>query len=74
MAWCSRTLDKTEPETYQLVEWLVMNKAERIDDFSENKITCYIADEEELSRTQQIPRYVQHPISISSANLIASRV
>jgi len=56
-AWCSRNLQNASQEVYQLATRLVEGKDSRLDDFSENTITCFISNAGEAKRLKQIPGY-----------------
>ncbi|TVY83018.1 hypothetical protein LSUE1_G002428 [Lachnellula suecica] len=58
-SWCERNLhpSKITPEARQLATRLAAGRISRLDEFSENTITCFIADESEAKRLQKIPGY-----------------
>jgi hypothetical protein len=56
-SWCTRNLGSTSVEMHQLVNGLIAGKNSRIDDFSGNTITCFIANAEEAARLRLIPGY-----------------
>lgn len=56
--WVERNLGGiASPKVFQLATKLVAEKRSRIDDFSENNVTCFIADDTEAKRVRQIPGY-----------------
>lgn len=54
-SWVESHLNDAEADSRSLLQTLVATKPSRIDDFSENQITCFIADEEEAAQIQHIP-------------------
>lgn len=56
-AWCDGHLAGVSKEVRQLAKRLVDDKDSRLDDFSENLVTCFIANEEEASELSRIPGY-----------------
>ncbi|TVY92921.1 hypothetical protein LAWI1_G004653 [Lachnellula willkommii] len=55
--WCTRNLRNTSFEIHQLANRLIASKQSRLDDFSENTVTCFIANAEEAERLRLIPGY-----------------
>ena len=55
--WCSRNLCKTSLQIQELANGMIAGKQSRIDDFSENAITCFITNTEEAERLRLIPGY-----------------
>jgi hypothetical protein len=56
-AWLERNLNTATPEIRQLVSRLILEKKSRIDDFSDNSITCFIATAADADLVRQIPGY-----------------
>jgi hypothetical protein len=56
-SWCTRNLCNASVEVHQLASGLIAGKQSRIDDFSENKVTCFITNAEEAERLRLIPGY-----------------
>jgi hypothetical protein len=54
-AWCHVHLEHLSPVEQQFASDLVAGKRSRMDDFSENKITCYVADIQDATNIRQIP-------------------
>lgn len=54
-AWCHVHLAHLSPAEQQFASDLVAGKRGRMDDFSENKITCYVADIQDATNIRQIP-------------------
>ncbi len=54
-AWCQKNL--SDEGHLQYVLNLVYSKVDRIDDFSGNLVTCYIADQEAAAAVTRIPGY-----------------
>jgi hypothetical protein len=54
-AWCQRNLSDEGHLQYLLK--LVNSKVDRIDDFSGNLVTCYVADPESAAAVTRIPGY-----------------
>jgi hypothetical protein len=54
--WCTRNLG-ISVEMHQLVNGLIASKKSRIDDFSGNTVTCFIANVEEVARLRLILGY-----------------
>jgi hypothetical protein len=55
VAWCQIHLALLFPHEQQFACDLIAGKLGRMDDFSENKITCYVADSKDLSNLRRIP-------------------
>lgn len=56
--WCERNFGgNSNLEVFHLAIGLVAGKHSRIDDFSENMVTCFIPNDEEARRVRQIPGY-----------------
>ncbi|KAL2145265.1 hypothetical protein VTI28DRAFT_7633 [Corynascus sepedonium] len=55
--WVQDHLDGSDPGVASLVLDLVRGKESRIDYYSENKITCFVRDEEEAEAVRLIPGY-----------------
>lgn len=55
--WCDRNLGGEAPRVRSLVTAVIGSKKSRIDDFSGNKVTCFIKDEEETRHMRQIPGF-----------------
>lgn len=55
--WCERNLASAGPLVMELARNLVTGKASRIDYFSDNKVTCFIKDEEEAHYIRKIRGY-----------------
>jgi hypothetical protein len=55
--WCDRNLSSVSSEVLEIASKLVAGKASRLDDFSENTITCFIANKDEAERVRGIPGY-----------------
>lgn len=55
LAWCTRNLTATDADVLMLVRRLIRDKALRMDEFSGNKITCFVKDEAEAERLWGIP-------------------
>jgi len=56
-SWCTANLCNTSFEIYQLANGLIASKQSRIDDFSENTVTCFITNADEAERLRLIPGY-----------------
>jgi hypothetical protein len=54
-AWCTTHLASLSADEQQFACDLVAGKRYRMDDFSENKITCYVADSQAVSNLRRIP-------------------
>lgn len=57
MDWSAKHLGADAQEVKALIERLIFDKQQRIDDFSENTITCYVLDQEEAQNIRRIPGY-----------------
>ncbi len=55
--WCERNLSTISSDVLDIANRLVAGKASRLDDFSENTITCFIANKYEAERVRGIPGY-----------------
>jgi hypothetical protein len=55
--WCQRNLRTSSPEVFKLANRLVVEKRSRLDDFSENTVTCFIPNDKEAARVRRIPGY-----------------
>ncbi|KUJ16023.1 uncharacterized protein LY89DRAFT_735167 [Mollisia scopiformis] len=55
--WCDRNLSGVSSAVLEMSSRLVAGKTSRLDDFSENTITCFIANEDEVERVRRIPGY-----------------
>lgn len=53
--WVEINLSSAEPKVRRLVMILISEKSSRYDEFSDNLVTCFIADEEEGERLRWIP-------------------
>lgn len=53
-AWCKRHLNGVEPGVVDVIVDRVQTKHQRLDDFSENTVTCYVKDEEAAALIRQI--------------------
>jgi hypothetical protein len=56
-SWCDRNLMNASPRTRQLASRLVKEKHLRLDEFTEYKVTCFIANIGEAQRLRRIPGY-----------------
>jgi hypothetical protein len=56
-AWYSRNISSVDPEVEKLSRQLIKGKAARLDDFSGNLITCFVASEAEAKRLRKIPGF-----------------
>jgi hypothetical protein len=54
-AWCHAHLAHLSPVEQKFASDLIAGKRGRMDDFSENKITCYVADIQDATNIRQIP-------------------
>jgi hypothetical protein len=54
-AWCKTHLASLSADERQFACDLVAGKRDRMDDFSENKVTCYVADSQVVSNLRRIP-------------------
>jgi hypothetical protein len=54
-AWCHLQLTQLSPVEKQFISDLIEGKRGRMDDFSENEITCYVADIQHATSLRQIP-------------------
>ncbi|KAI9053090.1 hypothetical protein LZ554_003359 [Drepanopeziza brunnea f. sp. 'monogermtubi'] len=55
--WCERNLANVNAEVFEMTLRLVLGKTSRMDDFSQNTVTCYIAHEVDAERARGIPGY-----------------
>ncbi|KAI1343420.1 hypothetical protein F5Y15DRAFT_370008 [Xylariaceae sp. FL0016] len=53
--WCSRNVSAAGADVHELLQQLILGKSSRMDEFSGNEITCYIADAAEAERLRDIP-------------------
>lgn len=53
-AWCEKHLDGVELEAVDVVMDRVRSKSQRLEDFSENTITCYVKDVEEATLIRRL--------------------
>ena len=51
--WCKRHLCGVEPGVVDVILDRVQTKHQRLDDFSENTVTCYVKDEVEAVLVRQ---------------------
>lgn len=54
--WCMSNLSGAEPEVLNLAKTLIFKKPSRIDEFSGNIVTCFVADRDEADRVRRIAR------------------
>lgn len=55
--WCQLHFHASESDELNFALGLVDGKSSRIDDFSSNQVTCFIADQEEAQQIQRIPGF-----------------
>jgi hypothetical protein len=55
--WCTRNLRGISVEIRRLANGLIAGKKSRIDDFSENTVSCFITNAKESGRLRLIPGY-----------------
>ncbi|ROT35385.1 hypothetical protein SODALDRAFT_353094 [Sodiomyces alkalinus F11] len=53
--WCSRNISAAGVDVYDLSQQLILGKSSRMDQFSGNEITCFVADEAEAKKLRDIP-------------------
>ncbi|GAB1314618.1 hypothetical protein MFIFM68171_04828 [Madurella fahalii] len=58
--WVQKNIGDTDPAVTTLIIGLVRDKKSRIDDFSENKVTCFVRNEEEAETVKLIPGLNEH--------------
>ncbi|KAK6222221.1 hypothetical protein QIS74_04476 [Colletotrichum tabaci] len=56
-SWAKTNLEGSDADVVALVMDQIRNKDLRIDDFSENKISCFIGSEEEAENVRRIPGF-----------------
>ncbi|KAF2435245.1 hypothetical protein EJ08DRAFT_656863 [Tothia fuscella] len=55
--WAKKNLADARADVQDLITRLISGKYSRLDDFSENTVTCFLADEREAERVKNIPGY-----------------
>lgn len=55
--WRDRNLSSVGSEVLEVVSRLIAGKTSRLDDSSENVITCFIANKDEVERVRKIAGY-----------------
>lgn len=55
--WCEKNLCNASLKVHQLATRVVAGKQSRLDDFSNNTVTCFIANAGEAERLRRIPGY-----------------
>lgn len=53
--WCSRNISAAGADVWELSQQLILGKSSRMDQFSGNKVTCFMADEAEAKQLRTIP-------------------
>lgn len=53
-AWCKKHLASVESEVVDVIMDRIRSKSQRLDDFSENTVTCYVKDADEATLVRRI--------------------
>ncbi|KAI0378961.1 hypothetical protein F5Y04DRAFT_283331 [Hypomontagnella monticulosa] len=53
--WCTKNISTAGADVWTLSQQLILDKPSRIDQFSGNTVTCFIADETEAKKLRDIP-------------------